>query len=157
MLPLLHCIHQYSTDTAIITLCYCNYPFGIFKILIVVVSREYWWIQCNSGSITRILVNTQGNLLVKLNLWKGQYSCDTTTITLYSPIVVWYYIHSYHYYIVFTNIRVMLPLLHCVIVMYLSTPPVFIGVLDLTVTVLSYPTTCSRVNPMLTPTKQQYI
>ena len=34
---------------------------------------------------------------------------------------------------------------------------VFIGVLDLTVTVLSYPTTGSRVNPMETPTKQQYI
>ena len=33
---------------------------------------------------------------------------------------------------------------------------VFIGVLDLTVTVLFYPTTGSRVNPMYTPTQQQY-
>ena len=38
-----------------------------------------------------------------------QYSCDTTTITSHSPIWVWYY----HYYIVFTNIRVILSLLHC--------------------------------------------
>jgi hypothetical protein len=29
---------------------------------------------------------------------------------LYSPIFLWYY----HYYIVFTNIRVILPLLHCI-------------------------------------------
>jgi hypothetical protein len=39
-----------------------------------------------------------------------QYSRDTTTITLYSPIFVWFY----HYCIVFTNSRVILPLLHCI-------------------------------------------
>jgi hypothetical protein len=64
--------------------------------VIVVVSHEYWWMQCNSGSITRILVNTMVDGLT----WQT-YPFQRFSFTGKFPCV-------------FTNIPVILPLLHCI-------------------------------------------